>query len=146
MATIIDEDNTYSLTDKQMSFCQEYIIDMNAKQSAIRAGYSEDTAQEQGSRLLSKVKAKLYIKQLLEDHKDHIDITQAEVIAGIKKIAMDETINPNVRVNAFAKLGQYLNLFDKPAQIVINNNTSELSIEEIERQLAELNKFTTVTK
>lgn len=43
------------LTDKQQRFVAEYLIDLNATQAAIRAGYSEKTAQEQGSRLLSNV-------------------------------------------------------------------------------------------
>jgi phage terminase small subunit len=43
------------LNDKQALFVQEYLVDLNATQAAIRAGYSENTAQEQGSRLLSNV-------------------------------------------------------------------------------------------
>jgi len=43
------------LTPKQDLFVQEYLIDLNATQAAIRAGYSKHTAQEQSSRLLSNV-------------------------------------------------------------------------------------------
>ena len=43
------------LTDKQRRFVEEYLIDLNATQGAIRAGYSKKTAQEQSSRLLSNV-------------------------------------------------------------------------------------------
>ena len=43
------------LSDKQAAFVKEYLIDLNATQAAIRAGYSEKTAQEQSSRLLSNV-------------------------------------------------------------------------------------------
>lgn len=43
------------MNDKQQRFVQEYVKDFNATQAAIRAGYSERTAQEQGSRLLSQV-------------------------------------------------------------------------------------------
>lgn len=42
------------LTDKQARFVAEYLVDLNATQAAIRAGYSQRTAQEQSSRLLSK--------------------------------------------------------------------------------------------
>ena len=44
-----------NLTPKQQRFVEEYLIDLNATQAAIRAGYSEKTAQEQSSRLLSNV-------------------------------------------------------------------------------------------
>jgi hypothetical protein len=42
------------LTDKQEMFCKEYVIDLNATQAAIRAGYSGKTAQKIGSENLSK--------------------------------------------------------------------------------------------
>ena len=47
--------NSTMMTPKQERFVQEYLIDLNATQAAIRAGYSKKTAQEQSARLLSKV-------------------------------------------------------------------------------------------
>lgn len=43
------------LNEKQLRFAQEYIVDLNATKAAIRAGYSENTAKQQGSRLLTNV-------------------------------------------------------------------------------------------
>ncbi|MBN8978916.1 MAG: terminase small subunit [Rhizobiales bacterium] len=42
------------LTPKQSRFVEEYLLDMNATQAAIRAGYSQRTAKEQGAQLLTK--------------------------------------------------------------------------------------------
>ena len=47
------------LTAKQQRFCEEYLIDLNATQAAVRAGYSAKTANEQGSRLLTNVVLRL---------------------------------------------------------------------------------------
>ena len=55
------------LTAKQQRFCDEYLIDMNATQAAIRAGYSEKTAKAQGSRLLTNVDVKAYLDEMLEE-------------------------------------------------------------------------------
>ena len=44
-----------TLTNKQKAFIAEYLIDFNATQAAIRAGYSEKTARSQGQRLLTNV-------------------------------------------------------------------------------------------
>jgi hypothetical protein len=44
-----------TLTPKQARFVQEYLIDLNATQAAIRVGYSKKTATEQASRLLTNV-------------------------------------------------------------------------------------------
>ena len=52
-----------SLTDKQTRFVQEFLLDLNATQAAIRAGYSPKTAQEQSSRLLSNVMVAEAIRQ-----------------------------------------------------------------------------------
>lgn len=54
------------MTDKQKRFCDEYLIDCNATQAAIRAGYSQKTANEQGNRLLANVSVKAYIDERLE--------------------------------------------------------------------------------
>lgn len=54
------------LTDKQEVFCLEYIIDLNATQAAIRAGYSEKTAQRIGSENLSKPLIQARIAELMQ--------------------------------------------------------------------------------
>lgn len=50
---------------KQRRFCDEYLVDCNATQAAIRAGYSPKTANEQGSRLLANANIKAYIDEHL---------------------------------------------------------------------------------
>lgn len=52
------------LTDKQELFAREYLKDLNATQAAIRAGYSEKTANEQASRLLANVNVQSFVAEL----------------------------------------------------------------------------------
>lgn len=59
-----------SLTEKQKKFAEEYVIDLNATQAAIRAGYSKNSAQEQSSRLLSNVMVLAYVKELREKQQE----------------------------------------------------------------------------
>lgn len=54
------------MTPKQKRFVEEYLIDLNATQAAIRAGYSPKTANEQGARLLANVSIQSAITGLLE--------------------------------------------------------------------------------
>lgn len=56
-----------TITEKQKKFCDEYLVDMNATQAAIRAGYSERTAKAQGSRLLTNVNVKAYLDMMIEE-------------------------------------------------------------------------------
>lgn len=63
------------LTTKQRAFIDEYLIDYNATQAAIRAGYSEKTAYSAGSRMLKKDVIKSRIdERFSEKQKDH-DLT-----------------------------------------------------------------------
>ncbi len=52
-----------SLTDKQTRFVQEFLLDLNATQAAIRAGYSAKTANEQAARLLANVSVAEAVRQ-----------------------------------------------------------------------------------
>ncbi|MDP3561712.1 MAG: terminase small subunit [Legionellaceae bacterium] len=54
------------LNAKQKRFCEEYTIDFNATQAAIRTGYSEKTAKEIGYENLTKPHLKKYISELLD--------------------------------------------------------------------------------
>lgn len=51
---------------RQKKFCDEYLIDCNAAQAAIRAGYSPKTAKVTGAKLLTKANLKAYIDEQLE--------------------------------------------------------------------------------
>jgi phage terminase small subunit len=67
------------LTDKQERFCKEYVIDNNATQAAIRTGYSKNTAESQGSRLLMNAKVKTRITELQGDISEITKIDAAYV-------------------------------------------------------------------
>ncbi len=65
------------MTSKQKRFCIEYLIDCNATQAAIRAGYSAKTAYSIGQRILKNVEVKKYIDEQFERLKnDNIADTQ----------------------------------------------------------------------
>lgn len=63
------------------------MIDLNAKQAAIRAGYSKKTAEVQGSRLLSNVKVASRISELKATRSERTDITADFVLQGLKEVA-----------------------------------------------------------
>ena len=76
-----------SLNEKQKRFCNEYLIDLNATQAAIRAGYSSKTASEQSSRLLRNVKIKREIDILMAERSKRTGVNQDRVIRELAKIA-----------------------------------------------------------
>jgi phage terminase small subunit len=74
------------LTDKQEAFCKEYLIDLNATKAASRAGYSEKTAQEQGSRLLSNVMIQDRLAELKADREKRLQIDADWVLKQAVKV------------------------------------------------------------
>ena len=75
-----------SLTPKRLRFIDEYMVDLNATQAAIRAGYSKKTAQEQSSRLLSNVMVQQEIERRRADLAEKSRITTEKVVAELGKI------------------------------------------------------------
>lgn len=75
------------LTEKQKRFAEEYLVDLNATQAAIRAGYSPDTANEQGSRLLANVNVKSTVDKMIAERSRRTGINADRVIREIAKIA-----------------------------------------------------------
>ena len=68
------------MTAKQRLFCDEYLIDMNATQAAIRAGYSKKTAHAIGLENLEKPLIKEYIQKRLEEKESRLIAKQDEVL------------------------------------------------------------------
>jgi phage terminase small subunit len=72
-----------SLSERHIKFCQEYIIDLNGAQAAIRSGYSENTAREQASQILSKPDIQEYVQELLDDRAARTRATADKVVSEI---------------------------------------------------------------
>lgn len=76
-----------SLTDKQRIFIAEYMIDLNATQAAIRAGYSEDTARQMGCENLAKPDIAAELERRLQKREDKLEISAEKVLQELAKMA-----------------------------------------------------------
>lgn len=75
------------LTEKQQRFVEEYLIDLNATQAAIRAGYSVKRASEIGYQLLQKTTVKNAIDKAMAERSRRTGITQDRVLRELAKVA-----------------------------------------------------------
>lgn len=94
------------LTDKQELFCQEYLIDLNATQAAIRAGYSEKTAHSIGNENLTKPEIQERITELNKGRQEATGINQRRVLEELAKIAFGDI------ATIFDESGALLNIHD----------------------------------
>lgn len=72
------------LNPKQLAFCREYNVDCNGTQAAIRAGYSERTANEQAVRLLANISVKAEIDRLQVEKAKRCELSADYVINAIR--------------------------------------------------------------
>ena len=131
--------NSKGLTPKQATFVQEYLKDLNATQAAIRAGYSEKTAQEQSSRLLSKA----IVQQAIQKGRDKLaakaEVTAERVLNGLlaEATADDGPTCKTARVKAWELLGKHLGLMADRSKVEVSGDVTgylAMSLERFNRQ------------
>ncbi|WP_375453727.1 terminase small subunit [uncultured Methylobacterium sp.] len=76
-----------AITDKQRRFVEEYLVDLNATQAAIRAGYSEDTARQQGHRLLTDADISDAVAEAQAARAARVQVTADQVLRELVDIA-----------------------------------------------------------
>lgn len=107
------------LTLKQQRFVDEYLIDFNATQAAIRAGYSEKTSYSIGQENLNKPEIKNEIDKRTAKLESSALITKEMVIQGL----LDEAkcfgygSSHSARVSAWAHLGKHLQMFTDKVEV-----------------------------
>ena len=78
------------LTAKQKTFVQEYLVDLNATQAAIRAGYSKKNADKIGPELLGKTRVSQAIQSAMAEREKRTQISQDRVIRELAAIAFTD--------------------------------------------------------
>lgn len=123
---------------KQKRFADEYLIDLNATQAAIRAGYSPKTAQVQGARLLSKAMVSAYVREQLDimhnqrtaDAQEIIEyltaVMRGEKTEQVLKLSGDGvqtveeiTVSAKERIRAAELLGKRFGLFNDKIDLTL---------------------------
>lgn len=85
------------LTPKQKRFCDEYLIDLNATQAAIRAGYSEKTAGQIGEQNLKKLEIRSYIDDRMAEKESSLIASQEDVLKTLSNILSGEEMGTVLR-------------------------------------------------
>ncbi len=108
-----------ALTEKQKRFVQEYLVDLNATQAAIRAGYSPRRASELGYQLLQKTTVQSAIDKALQSRQKRTEINQDYVIEKLREIAEQEAsdaqespLKYSNKLKAIELLGRHVGAFE----------------------------------
>lgn len=84
------------LTAKQQRFCDEYLIDLNATQAAIRAGYSKKTAAQTAARLLTNVKIQEYTENRMAEKEKELIADQDEVLKYLTSVLRGQSVSTEI--------------------------------------------------
>ena len=106
------------LTQKQERFCREYVVDLNATQAAIRAGYAPKNANVNSSRMLANDNIKRFIAGLSREKNDALDLKVEDTLREISGMAFaapsgfDELrMNAKDKLKALEMLAKHQGLF-----------------------------------
>ena len=86
------------MTARQRRFCQEYLIDLNATQAAIRAGYSKKNAQNIASENLAKPMIRKYIDAQMAKKDSELIASQDEVLRYLTSVLRGESVGTEIVV------------------------------------------------
>ena len=101
------------LTAKQEQFCQEYLIDLNATQAAIRAGYAEKTARTIAAQNLAKLNIDNRIQELQAKRAERVEINADDVVKELAILAFSDLQN-YITIGADSGAIQALGFEDMP--------------------------------
>lgn len=86
------------LTAKQQRFCDEYLIDLNATQAAIRAGYKEKYAHTNANKLLQNTRIAEYIEKRMSEKESELIASQDEVLRYLTAVLRGESQSTEIVV------------------------------------------------
>lgn len=103
------------LSPKEERFCQEYVIDYNGTQAAIRSGYKESDAAVRASKLLRKAKVSARVRDLQQEMAQRLALSQDYVVIELVNTykeckAVEDSKNA---LRALELMGKHLGMFEK---------------------------------
>ena len=127
-----------ALTAMRERFVDEYLVDLNATQAAIRAGYSPKTAYSMGQRLLKDVEVQAAIQEARARREKRTEITQDRVVQEIAdnafrpaSDAQDSEFKHSSKTKYLDMLCKHLGVYDKSMQVEITDRSGVVLMPEV---------------
>lgn len=114
------------LRPKQKRFCDEYLIDLNATQAAIRAGYSPNTAKQIGSEHLTKPDIQEYIRQRMAEKDEKLIARQDEVLKYLTRVMRRQEVDYGTNVVSDGEGTSRVEITQLPTKVADASRAAEL--------------------
>lgn len=113
------------MTPRQSRFVQEYLVDLNATQAAIRAGYSEKTAASIGFENLRKPEIASEIEQRQDKRSEKLELTQdwviGKLIENLDRSMEKDGYQGSVANGALQLIGKHLGMFGEKSDVTVRD-------------------------
>ena len=108
-----------SLTEQQKRFCEEFLVDLNATQAALRAGYSQKFPSRVAHQLMENAAVRIAIDALRAERSKGSDVTKDFVLRGIQKAIQkaDDAGNLSALLRGYELLAKHLGMFVERTEI-----------------------------
>lgn len=137
-SNIVDE--AAELTPRQALFVSEFLVDLNATQAAIRAGYAESGARTEGTRLLAHAGVSAAIAARFKERTDALGLSVDRVLRGLYEEATrtGEGSSHGARVTAWGLIAKHFGMFIERQEVTVTHRFSDLSDQELNYELTAL--------
>lgn len=114
------------LSNKQRIFVEEYLVDLNATQAAIRAGYSERTAYSVGQRLLKNVEIQRAVAAAQAKRARRVEIKAEDVLRGVIEVTTQARDSGDLKtaLKGYELLGKHLGIFAEKVKTEVSGGLS----------------------
>ncbi len=125
------------MRDRRRRFVQEYLIDMNGTQAAIRAGYARSGAHTEANRLLAAPEVRVMVAEGQKALQERTEVTQEYVVRNLKEVAERciELGEFTAATRALELLGKHIGMFKDGPTMLIQNNVSNNEVHTITRRI-----------
>jgi membrane carboxypeptidase/penicillin-binding protein len=112
------EEAGWQLPIKRQAFCREYLVDRNATQAAVRAGYSVKTARQQAAQIMANEAVRVFLNNLMHLREQSLQESAEYVVNSLRDIVGNAVASGNHReaLRGLELLGKHYRLFTDDAQ------------------------------
>jgi len=130
------------MNPKRQRFCEEYAVDLNGAQAAIRAGYAPGSAKVTASRLLTDDNVRECIDQLIVKRQERleVDIDSLTTLFRDDRQLAHENKQAGAAVSATEKIAKLHGLMSERLKVDVNVTTGQMSDAEIDTELDEIER------
>lgn len=120
----IEDEPSHSMKLKYEEFARQFLVDFSQTRTAVRMGYSKDSAANVGNAMFWQPYTQAYLVKLIREIEEHTIVGRNEVLAGLLREAhnFNADANSGSRIKAWSEIGKILGMYVQRVEISANSS------------------------